>query len=301
MRVKVLTGLELGLVLVLLTGVLSLGQGVVINEVAWAGTAASPSDEWIELYNPSDSPVDLTGWTLTFGKTVIDLGSGENTVIPAGGYFLLERSDDNTISDIAADLIYKGALSNSGTVIELIDPNGKVVDTANSGSEGGWFAGVAAGAYASMERIDPTGPDAPSNWRTNDGVHRVGLDADGNPINGTPKAKNSATVAYETVPRVQVTAPVDAGEVLSGLYLISWSAHDPDGDDSGLKIDIYFSSDGGNNWELIAAGLANGGSYAWDTTTVQNGDGYMLKVVATDPDALSGEGNSSIFTVSNPS
>jgi multidrug efflux pump subunit AcrB len=25
---------------------------VVINEVAWAGTAASSSDEWIELYNP---------------------------------------------------------------------------------------------------------------------------------------------------------------------------------------------------------------------------------------------------------
>ncbi len=300
MRVKVLAGLELGLVLILLTGVLSLGQGVVINEVAWAGTAASPSDEWIELYNVSDTAVDLTGWTLSFGGTVIDLGSGARTVIPPGGYFLLERSDDVTISDIAADLIYKGTLPNSGTVIELIDPSGEVVDTANSGCEEGWFAGVAAGAYASMERIDPTGPDVPENWGTNDGIHRVGTDTDGNPINGTPKAKNSTTIAYETVPRVQVIAPAEEGEVISGLYLISWAAHDPDGDDSGLKIDIYFSPDGGRNWELIAAGLANGGSYAWDTTGVENGENYVLKVVATDPNALSGEGNSSIFTVSNP-
>ena len=299
MRVKVLTGLELGLALILLTGVLSLGQGVVINEVAWAGTAASPSDECIELYNVSDAAVDLTGWTLAFGKTVVDLGSGVNTVIPAGGYFLLERSDDATISTIAADLIYKGTLPNSGTVIKLIDPSGRVVDTANFGYEKGWFAGVAAGAYASMERVDPTGPDVPANWRTNDGVHRVGLDADGSPINGTPKAKNSATVAYETVPRVEVTAPAEEGEVLSGLYLVSWTAYDPDGDDSALKIDIYLSSDGGDSWTPIAAGLANGGSYAWDTTEVEDGDNYVLKVVATDPNALSGEDSSSIFTVSN--
>lgn len=117
--------LGIWLLVVFLIGAIAWGQHPVINELAWAGTEASPSDEWIELYNPSDSPIDLTGWTLTFGKTVIDLGSGTNTVIPAGGYFLLERSDDNTISDIAADLIYTGSLSNSGTVIELHNPAGR--------------------------------------------------------------------------------------------------------------------------------------------------------------------------------
>ncbi|RLE36850.1 hypothetical protein DRJ23_06755, partial [Candidatus Acetothermia bacterium] len=41
---------------------------VIINEVAWAGTAASPEDEWIELRNLGTVPVDLTGWTLRWRK-----------------------------------------------------------------------------------------------------------------------------------------------------------------------------------------------------------------------------------------
>ena len=33
---------------------------VVINEVAWMGTAADHNDEWIELYNATDAPITLT-------------------------------------------------------------------------------------------------------------------------------------------------------------------------------------------------------------------------------------------------
>jgi len=41
------------------------GSGdVVINEVAWGGTAAGTADEWIELYNATDAPITLTNWTL---------------------------------------------------------------------------------------------------------------------------------------------------------------------------------------------------------------------------------------------
>jgi hypothetical protein len=35
---------------------------VVINEVAWGGTAANAAHEWIELYNTTGSAIDLTGW-----------------------------------------------------------------------------------------------------------------------------------------------------------------------------------------------------------------------------------------------
>lgn len=39
-------------------------ERVIINEIAWAGTPASPSDEWIELRNLGTTPVDLSGWCL---------------------------------------------------------------------------------------------------------------------------------------------------------------------------------------------------------------------------------------------
>jgi hypothetical protein len=154
---------------------------VVIGEVAWAGTAASANDEWIELWNPGSADVDLAGWTLTDnGDIRIPLAG----TIGAGGYFLLERTDDSTVADIPADRIYTGALVNSGEALYLIDPGGRIADTANAGG-GAWPAGSAASA-ATMERRDP-GLTADSAWCTNDGMHRNGSDAAGHPINGTPR------------------------------------------------------------------------------------------------------------------
>lgn len=164
---------------------------VVINEVAWAGTAASANDEWIELYNNTAEELDLTGWTLAAadGTPGITLDGS----IPPHGFFLLERShDDQTVSDIPADQTYTGVMENnpSAEVLELRDANGNLIDTAN-GNGGPWPAGIASPDYYSMERVDPTTPDDDGNWVSNDGVHRNGLDADGDPLNGTPKAANS--------------------------------------------------------------------------------------------------------------
>ncbi len=172
---------------------------VVINEVMWMGTTADANDEWIELYNTRSFPIDLTGWTLTFGSTTINLGSTPDAVtaiIPAGGYFLLERTDDTTVSDIPYDQRYTGALVNAGTIITLRDSSSIVIDTAN-GNDGPWPAGDAT-LRASMERIDPAAPDSDGNWATNDGINRNGLDVGGNPIRGTPKQPNSTTYPTAT-------------------------------------------------------------------------------------------------------
>lgn len=159
-------------------------RDVVISEVAWMGTQADSNDEWIELYNTTNQAIDLTGWKLEAADgTPSIILSG---TIPAHGFFLLERTDDTTVSDISADQIYTGSLSNSGEALFLKDPSNNVIDTAN-GDGGAWPAGTTF-PKATMERIDLTAPDSDINWDTNDGVHRNGLDANNNPINGTPKA-----------------------------------------------------------------------------------------------------------------
>ncbi len=195
--------------LVFVTTSVALSQTVVINEIAWAGTEASSFDEWIELYNPSEEPVDLSGWTLTSDTWVIHFDTvGEATVetrrttIAAYGFFLLERTDDETILDIPADLIYKGSLPNSGATLYLFDQDGEEVDTANAFQEE-WIAGNASQGepiYASMERVDPTKADGLSNWQSNDGITACGSDAVGNKINGTPGAKNAAALDAEANP-----------------------------------------------------------------------------------------------------
>jgi len=163
---------------------------VVINEVAWAGHAGHTSDEWIELYNNTAQAISLAGWRLyaTDGQPDLAL-SGD---IPPHGYYLIERTDDETVSDVDADWVgsFGTGLSNGGETLILEDDEGTTIDTTNaSGSE--WPAGSATPSYRSMERIDPTAPDADANWASNDGVTRNGLDAGDEPINGTPKAPNS--------------------------------------------------------------------------------------------------------------
>jgi hypothetical protein len=177
---------------------------VVINEVAWMGTPANAADEWIELYNVTEHEIDLSGWTLTWGEGEVTIYLSEvkegtkeirNSIIPAHGFYVLERTDDTTVSDVEADLIFKGALDNAGESLILKDAAGEIVDTANIDG-GEWPGGVATGGelpYASMERIAATKLDADDNWGTTDGQMRNGLDAAGNQLNGTPGQPNSVS------------------------------------------------------------------------------------------------------------
>ena len=106
---------------------------VVINEIAWMGTANSHSDEWIELYNESGGSVDLTGWILSASDGTPSISLSENII--SGGYFLLERTDDSSVPSVAADVIYKGALGNTGETLTLYDSAGTVIDKVVGGED----------------------------------------------------------------------------------------------------------------------------------------------------------------------
>ena len=163
---------------------------VVINEVAWMGTDSPyPNDEWIELKNNTDQDIDLSGWTLEATDGTLSISLTE--AIPPDGFYLLERTDDSTVSDIPADRIYTGVLGNGGEHLLLKDDNGATIDEVDASA--GWFAGSTSPHYTTMERVNPSRSGISSNWATNDGIARNGKDANGNLLNGTPKAQNSAT------------------------------------------------------------------------------------------------------------
>lgn len=162
-------------------------RDVSINEIAWGGTSASDADEWIELVNNTNAQVSLDGWRLEAADGTIDIHLTGS--IPAYEYFLLERSDDQTISDLFADQIYTGALEDGGELLTLFDPTGKPIDTANSAG-GSWHAG-SRNPPCSMERLNPLEADTPTNWQTNDNVTRNGHDDANQPICGTPNNQNS--------------------------------------------------------------------------------------------------------------
>ena len=173
---------------------------VVINEIAWMGTEASANDEWIELLNTTNTPVDLTGWTLRAADGVPELTLAGT--VSANGYYLIERGHDTVVRDISADLIapFSGTgtgsgLANTGEKLELYQGLIKIDETSDVAS--GWVAGangVASSTRRTMERISGTvSGSVPSNWSTNTGLIINGEDSTGNLIQGTPRAKNSVT------------------------------------------------------------------------------------------------------------
>src|SRR4030042_4698704 len=169
---------------------------VVINEIAWAGTGTSSkatADEWIELYNKSNYSVNLNSWLIAEGKDATTTVVALQGQINAHDYYLIERTDDITVSDVTADLAKSfggSGLSNSGENLRLVDEKDQIIDIVDC--SGGWLAGKAAPDYRSMERVNPyLVYDIPGNWQSNSTSSRNGLNVDGQPVNGTPRAQNS--------------------------------------------------------------------------------------------------------------
>ncbi|MDP4009049.1 MAG: helix-hairpin-helix domain-containing protein, partial [bacterium] len=168
-------------------------HAVVISEIAWMGTKASPQHEWIELYNNTTEEINLSGWSIKAedGTPDIDLDG----TIESLGFFLLERTSQDTISNIEANLIYTGALNDSGEYLRLYDASSVLVDEIDVLGDWEGFGGK-KDKRISMERINPLElGSSPANWASNTLFVRNGLDKDGEPINGTPGGKNS--VSYE--------------------------------------------------------------------------------------------------------
>jgi len=247
---------------------------VIISEVAWAGTAADPRDEWIELRNLGTASVDLSGWVLRWRRTrpstpddqiwkVVELSgtlapapipecdrilqdtppglrifkenpedvlwfvSSEGNE-PVGGYYLLERRHDATVSDAEADLIYDTSqalsleLSDLGEVIMLVNDAGEVVDTANASYLGrnGWAAGSAT-TRGTMERIASLGPDTAENWNTNTGIVIYGIDARRQLLRATPGQANSPVLDNLAAYAVVEPTTVRLGKTLKVDFSLS--------------------------------------------------------------------------------
>jgi len=177
---------------------------IVVNEIAWMGTQEQWQNEWIELYNITDSPISLDKWILKAedDSPKIEL-SGK---IGAHSYFLLERTDDTTVPEIPAHQIYKGGLNNEGEHLILLNSSGEIIDEADCVL--GWFSGNNE-TKKTMERINPLlfGSDI-SNWQTS---QKAG---------GTPGQDNSSKTKIKKEKDIEMISTVSDNSYFSFLLII---------------------------------------------------------------------------------
>ncbi|MBI4128508.1 MAG: lamin tail domain-containing protein [Parcubacteria group bacterium] len=179
-----------------LTPIIASAQ-VVFSEVAWMGTRGEQSDEWIEIFNTGNDPVDLAGWTITENVSVdIVALSG---VIKPGQVFVLERSDEKTIFDRVSEIPpspWKGyGLGNTGEDLTLRDARKMIQDSIAGRS--GWPAGAKA-EYRTMERTKISASPGPDEWTTYSGQGSSYHDVGGNVILGTPGVSQVRNVSMQS-------------------------------------------------------------------------------------------------------
>ncbi len=214
-------------------------HSVLINEVAWAGTASDKtSHEWIELKNNSALQIYLEGWQIQNAGQNIKVFFVASDTIATGGFYLLERGNVDFLSGIRADKFFMNTIKNKDEAVRLFDKDCNIIDEviANVGSGKNWPAGTASPDYRTAERSSDL------SWHTYSGSGTNG-------IFGTPRAENSPPAAI--VAQSQATT-TPSPQQLSPPPQSPSPAPQPSNSTSRLLIsEIMIGIDGSSNYTFI--------------------------------------------------
>lgn len=134
---------------------------IVINEVV---TNSDPIGDWVELANPTDNDIDISGWTaIDSGKSSKPITFPKNTVIPARGYYAFYTDGTGVTPDGS-----KGFGLGGDDQITIKDEKGNQIDEKKWSSHG-----MRDGVHTSRGLV----PDMTGKWQITDGPTRESANA----------------------------------------------------------------------------------------------------------------------------
>ncbi len=169
------------------------GNDVVINEIMAdpSPVVGMPEWEYLELFNTTAFPIDLTGWSLCIGTSVKTF---PQVSIDSSGYLILCKSD--AVQELSAYGSVCGfssfSIANAGTTLRLLSPDETLVSEVVFNDT--WYHDAVKrdGGWA-LEQIDPYNPCAGTfNWT-----------ASVDPSGGTPGRINSVNAPNAFQPSLE--------------------------------------------------------------------------------------------------
>ena len=250
---------------------------VVINEVYYdvAAPGVEYDNEWVELYNGTDSPIDISNWTLADNKCERVI---PEATISAKGFALITNKEstwgfwsipDGVVKIALGEKIGNG-LSNSGDRLILRDDGGNEVDALSYGKDSTF--------------LDPPCVDVKEGHSLE--RSSFGFDTDqasdfieqGDPTPGagfTPPVYSDQIFLNEIMPNPE-------GSDAEGEYLELYNAGDEDVDLEGWKVgDEKSAKIIGDGIELSSYLVPSGGFlviYRKDSHIILNNDGDRVKL-----------------------
>ncbi len=166
---------------------------VVINEICYNASASWNTDDWIELHNPGQNPVDISLWKFRDSSDSHLYTLPDSQILPAGGFAVLCRNTTllqyyhPEVTPLAGNFDF--GLSGSGEALRLFDAQDNLMDTVVYDDQSPWPP-EADGWGPTLELIDPWLDNAlAESWVASEGY-------------GSPGASNSELSAADGFPEI---------------------------------------------------------------------------------------------------
>ncbi len=239
------------------------GDNIVISEVQISGLNAA--DEFVEIYNPSNSALDVSTLKLhirnSSGSTdvnkTISFVVGRSTLVPSHGHFLYVSSTASAALLALADATYSDDLVSNGSVYisTSATPTTDVVDMV------GWGTQVSGGYEGTAFSTSPAASQ--SIERKHGGINGNGVDTDNNAsdfvLRTVSNPQNSLSTLTPTAPGVPTGLSATCGDMSVNL---NW-------DDTAEATDyvVYVNDVAQLTFPTLSAttvsGLVNGTQYSF--------------------------------------
>jgi hypothetical protein len=165
-------------------------DSLVINEINYNASLDFDPGDWVELYNPMDHPVNISGWVFKDEDDLHAFTFASGTEISSGGYIVIANDMTAFHNLFPAVTNYVGSmgfgLAGGGELIRLYNNTGTLIDTVNYDDIAPWPTRP-DGQGATLELLSPDLDNAlGQNWK-----------ASAINTHGTPGAANSVNVGFE--------------------------------------------------------------------------------------------------------
>ena len=161
-----------------------LSAEVVINEINYNSSEDFNPDDWIELYNPKPTAIDISNWLIKDNDDNHIFTIPTGTEIEGNDYLVIVKDESDFIS-VFSDIPYIGELGfglGRYDSVRLYDSNNNIIDEVNYSSDSPWPT-CADGTGNSLELIEVQLDNAiAENW---DCINE----------NGSPNAVNSNSLS----------------------------------------------------------------------------------------------------------
>jgi hypothetical protein len=274
---------------------------VIISEV-YPDMTGADTNEFVELYNPTDAPISIGGYSLQYlpGASVAFAGIAKknfvaNATIPAKGFYLI-----GMWGNPASDMSWSDQLNNSGGSVFLVNDQLAIID----GSDSNIVDKVAYGVGVQAEGVGALLPGEGKSIERKafmDGVCTSSTAGGEFKGNGCDTNDNGSDFEVRLAPKGQRTGnliePRSAPSVVSGITAaglrFTWAASvDVSGGSTGMTYKLSDLSDPSNPLQLYS-----GSALTFERTTNEIGRDFKTTFQAIDRDGLASEPVEVVSTV----